>query len=58
MQNTNPKSELPAIKEKAAKDKDKEGRQKSIDKERKARTDRYAPIADNGVVEGGTRTRR
>jgi hypothetical protein len=37
MQNTNPKSELPAMKEKAAKDKNKEARQKSIDMERKGR---------------------
>jgi len=34
MQNNNPKSEMPAMKEKAAKDKDKQARQKSIDKER------------------------
>jgi len=37
MQNSNPKSELPAMKEKAAKDKDKQARQKSIDKERQGR---------------------
>jgi hypothetical protein len=34
MQNNNPKSEMPAMKEKAAKDKDKQARQKSIDQER------------------------
>jgi hypothetical protein len=38
MQNNNPKSEMPAMKEKAAKDKDKQGRQKSIDKERAGHT--------------------
>jgi hypothetical protein len=34
MKNSDPKSELRAMKEKAAKDKDKQARQKSIDKER------------------------
>jgi hypothetical protein len=38
MNDGNPKSELPAIKEKAAKDKDKQARQKSIDKERQRRS--------------------
>jgi hypothetical protein len=34
MQNNHPKSELPAMKEKAAKDEYQQARQKSIDKER------------------------
>jgi hypothetical protein len=38
MRNNKPKSEMPAMKEKAAKDKDKQARQKSIDKERMGRT--------------------
>lgn len=35
--NNNPKSEMPAMKEKAAKEKDKQARQSSIDKERTSR---------------------
>lgn len=38
MRNNKPKSEMPAMKEKAAKDKDKQARQKSIDKERIGQT--------------------
>jgi hypothetical protein len=37
MRNSKPKSEIPAMKERAAKEKDKQGRQKSRDKERKVR---------------------
>jgi hypothetical protein len=37
MRNSKPNSEMPAMKEKAAKDKDKQARQKSIDKEKKGR---------------------
>jgi hypothetical protein len=38
MQNAKPKSGMPALKENAAKDKDKQARQKSTDKERVAKT--------------------
>jgi hypothetical protein len=55
MQNTNPKSELPSMKEKAKKDKDKEARQKSMDEERKSRAGRYQPIPDNNTAEGRDR---
>jgi hypothetical protein len=37
MRNSKPKSEMPAMKEKATKDRDKQARQKSIDKEKKGR---------------------
>jgi hypothetical protein len=37
MRNNNPKSELPAMKEKAAKDKNKQARQRSIESEKKGR---------------------
>jgi hypothetical protein len=37
MRNSKPKSEVPAMKEKAAKDKNRQARQKSIDKEKKGR---------------------
>jgi hypothetical protein len=38
MRNNKPKSEIPAMKERASKDKDKQARQKSIDKERMGQT--------------------
>jgi hypothetical protein len=57
MQNTNPKSELPAMKERAKKDKDEEARQKSIDKEGKSRAGRNQPIAHNNTAEGRARNR-
>jgi hypothetical protein len=57
MQKTNPKGELPAMKEHAAKDKDEEARQKSIDKERKGRAARYEPIADNEGADGRAQNR-
>ena len=47
MRNNKPKSEMPAMKEKAAKDKDKQARQKSIDKERMGQT------RDSGVIKKG-----
>jgi hypothetical protein len=53
MQNTNPKSDLPAIKEKAAKDKDREARQQSIDNERKSCAGRYEPTAGNNTAKTG-----
>lgn len=57
MQNSNPKSDLPAMKEQAAKDKDKEPRQKSTDKERNGRAGRYEPIADNKAADGRVQNR-
>jgi hypothetical protein len=37
MRNSKPKSEMPAMKEKATKDKNKQARQKSLDKEKMGR---------------------
>ena len=42
MQNNDPQSELPAMKEKAGRDKDKAVRQRSIDNERKGREAGFA----------------
>jgi hypothetical protein len=42
MQNNNPKSEMPAMKERAAKDKDKQARNKSIEREKAGHADGIA----------------
>jgi hypothetical protein len=50
MDNKHPKSEMPALKEAAVAAKDKQGLQKSIDKERKQRQNLHdAPLVDHGV---------
>jgi hypothetical protein len=39
VQNNNPKSEMPAMKERAAKDKEKQARKKSVERERAGHAD-------------------
>jgi hypothetical protein len=58
MQNNNPKSENPAIKERAAEAKDKNGRQQSIAREQVAKSHGgYAP-ARNGRLQSGDSKRK
>ena len=47
MQNNHPKSEAPALKEAAAKSKDQQGRQKSIEKEKTHHDHMPAPHTDS-----------
>jgi hypothetical protein len=53
MDNKHPKSEMPALKEAAVAAKDKQGLQKSIDKERKT----HHPQHDTPLVGHGTSSR-